>query len=112
MATGCAPGPGAVSCARSSSTTEGVFAARGQIAIPPGAATAVVDQVETAADQRRKGLGRLVMRTLANAAAEAGAATGVLGASADGRALYTSLGWRTDSPLTGIVYRPDAAPVV
>ncbi|WP_421106148.1 GNAT family N-acetyltransferase [Streptomyces sp. NEAU-S77] len=92
--------------------SRGSFAARGQIAIPPGADTAVVDQVETAADQRRKGLGGLVMRTLANAAAEAGASTAVLGASTDGRALYTSLGWRTASPLTGIVHRPDAAPVV
>ena len=52
------------------------------------------------------------MRTLANAAAEAGASTAVLGASHDGRALYTSLGWRTASPLTGIIHRPDAAPVV
>lgn len=91
---------------------EGGFAARGQVAIPPGADTAVVDQVETAADQRRKGLGSLVMRTLVNAAAEAGASTGVLGASAEGRALYTALGWRTDAPLTGIVHRPDAAPAV
>ncbi|RNG23297.1 hypothetical protein [Streptomyces botrytidirepellens] len=45
------------------------------------------------------------------AAAEAGASTAVLGATAEGRALYTSLGRRTASPVTGILHRPDAAPV-
>ncbi|AEW98933.1 GNAT family N-acetyltransferase [Streptantibioticus cattleyicolor] len=82
---------------------DGAFAARGRIARPPGATAAVVDQVETAPAHRRKGLGGVVMRTLANAAAETGATTGVLGATRAGRALYETLGWHTDAPLTGLV---------
>ncbi|MEU8827675.1 GNAT family N-acetyltransferase [Streptomyces sp. NPDC048636] len=93
-------------------TADGTFAARGQVAVPPDADTAVVDQVETAADQRRKGLGSLVMRTLANEAFAAGARTAVLGATPEGRALYESLGWRTDAPLTGLIRDPSAAPKV
>ncbi|MET8010257.1 GNAT family N-acetyltransferase [Streptomyces sp. NPDC005271] len=93
-------------------TADGTFAARGQVAIPPGTRTAVVDQVETAVNQRRKGLGSLVMRTLANAGAEAGAEAAVLGATPEGRALYESLGWRTESPLTGLVRNPSAVPAV
>ncbi|MFI6144482.1 GNAT family N-acetyltransferase [Streptomyces sp. NPDC051109] len=52
-------------------TPAGHFAARGQIA--RAGAHAVVDQVETAAEHRRKGLGGLVMRTLQSTAYEAGA---------------------------------------
>ncbi|WP_329413507.1 GNAT family N-acetyltransferase [Streptomyces sp. NBC_00704] len=77
---------------------DGSLAARGQIAAT--GATAVVDQVETAPDHRRRGLGALVMRTLHRAAAEQGARTGVLGATPQGRALYESLGWRVESSLT------------
>ncbi|MEU8350145.1 GNAT family N-acetyltransferase [Streptomyces sp. NPDC048845] len=96
---------------------DGSFAARGQIAAPAPTssrpAAFVVDQVETSARHRRLGLGALVMRTLANTAVEAGATTGVLGATVDGRALYESLGWRVHAPLTGLVFgRPAAtAPV-
>lgn len=43
------------------------------------------------------------MRTLETAAAEAGATTGVLSATRDGLRLYTSLGWRLQGPLTGVV---------
>lgn len=50
------------------------------------------------------------MRALADAAAEAGASAGVLGAGVEGRALYESLGWRTHAPLTGIVLDPPAEP--
>ncbi|WP_405822969.1 GNAT family N-acetyltransferase [Streptomyces sp. NBC_00838] len=87
---------------------DGSPAARGQISATGhgGAnhgATAVVDQVETWENHRRRGLGRLVMRTLETAAAEAGAATGVLAATRDGLGLYTSLGWRRQGPLTGVV---------
>ncbi len=86
-------------------TADGCFAARGQVTVVPGSRTgsAVIDQVETDPAHRRKGLGRLVMGTLANAAAEAGASTGVLGATVDGRALYESLGWRIHGPLTGLI---------
>ncbi|MDT0342877.1 GNAT family N-acetyltransferase [Streptomyces litchfieldiae] len=81
---------------------DGGFGARGQIALPPAGGTAVIDQIETSGAHRRKGLGTLVMRTLGNAAAEAGVPAGVLGASVEGRALYESLGWRTLGPLTGV----------
>ncbi|GIG61939.1 hypothetical protein Lfu02_63110 [Longispora fulva] len=83
---------------------DGAFAARGQVAGPPGSRTGivVVDQVETAPQHRRKGLASLVMRTLANVAAEAGATTGLLGATVEGRALYETLGWATRAPLTSV----------
>ncbi|ULR53336.1 GNAT family N-acetyltransferase [Streptomyces deccanensis] len=77
---------------------DGSLAARGQIT--PTGATAVVDQIETSPDHRRRGLGTLVMRTLARAALEQGAETGVLAGTPDGRALYESLGWTVRAPLT------------
>lgn len=70
---------------------DGSLAARGQIA--PTGATAVVDQIETSPDHRRRGLGTLVMRTLTHTALDQGAEVGVLGGTPDGRALYESLGW-------------------
>lgn len=85
-------------------TGDGAFAARGQIATSGG--TAVVDQIETAAEHRRKGLGGLVMHTLQNAAVERGAGEGVLGGTPDGRALYESLGWRTIAPLVSVYFAP------
>ncbi|MFD2795772.1 GNAT family N-acetyltransferase [Promicromonospora vindobonensis] len=85
---------------------DGGLAARGQVAV--AGVDAVVDQVETEPAHQRRGLGSLVMRTLANAAVERGATTGVLGASADGRALYEVLGWRLHAPLAGFVYRTTA----
>jgi len=92
-------------------TNEGAYAARGQMAAPAGESSGpvVFDQIGTDAAHRRKGLGRLVMRTLANAALEAGASAGVLGATIDGQALYESLGWRTHGPLTSIVLGPAPA---
>ncbi|MFK4223505.1 GNAT family N-acetyltransferase [Streptomyces sp. NPDC019890] len=83
---------------------DGSLATRGQVA--PTGATAVVDQMETEPAHQRRGLGRLVMRTLESAAAEAGATTGILSATTQGRALYGSLGWQLQGPLTGIVRDP------
>jgi ribosomal protein S18 acetylase RimI-like enzyme len=85
---------------------DGSVAARGQIAVT--GESAVVDQVETDPAHQRRGLGSLVMRTLANDAVTRGASTGVLGASAEGRALYEALGWRVHAPLAGFVYRATA----
>jgi GNAT superfamily N-acetyltransferase len=85
-------------------TADGAFAARGQIAVT--GPTAVVDQVETDPAHQRRGLGRLVMSTLANAAAEQDATEGVLGATPAGRALYERMGWRVLAPLTGVVRDP------
>jgi GNAT superfamily N-acetyltransferase len=85
---------------------DGSLAARGQVA--PTGRSAVVDQVVTDAGHRRRGLGSVVMRTLANTAAEQGATTGILGATVEGRALYETLGWRVHAPLTGFVYRAES----
>jgi ribosomal protein S18 acetylase RimI-like enzyme len=87
-------------------SADGAVAARGQIAVT--GESAVVDQVETDPAHQRRGLGSLVMRTLANDAVAQGASTGVLGASAEGRALYEALGWRMHAPLAGFVYRATA----
>ena len=81
---------------------DGGAAARGQIGLPDGRRTAVVDQIETAPAHRRKGLGRLVMSTLGNAALDAGFQDAVLGATGEGRALYSALGWRVLAPLTDL----------
>ena len=86
-------------------TADGAFAARGQIAVT--GPTAVVDQVETDPVHQRRGLGRLVMHRLAEAAAEQGATAGVLGATPEGRSLYEMTGWRVLAPLTGALRGPD-----
>ncbi|MDV9176938.1 GNAT family N-acetyltransferase [Streptomyces sp. W16] len=85
-------------------TADGAFAARGQIAVT--GSTAVVDQVETDPAHQRRGLGRLVMATLADAAAGQAATVGVLGATLEGRALYERVGWRVLAPLTSAVRGP------
>ncbi|WP_374222937.1 GNAT family N-acetyltransferase [Streptomyces sp. MBT65] len=85
-------------------TPDGAFAARGRIAVT--GSTAVVDQVETDPAHQRRGLGRLLMATLASAAAEQGPAVGVLGATLEGRALYETVGWRVLAPLTSAVRGP------
>ncbi|MFJ4203785.1 GNAT family N-acetyltransferase [Streptomyces sviceus] len=86
---------------------DGSLAARGQTA--PTGATAVFDQIETAPAHRRLGLGSVVMRTLQAAAATAGADTGVLAGTPAGRALYESLGWHVEAPLTSAKFvGPDA----
>ncbi|GGY88906.1 GNAT family N-acetyltransferase [Streptomyces poonensis] len=81
---------------------DGSWAARGQIA--PTGGTAVVDQIETSPGHRRRGLGTVVMRTLTRAALDQGAETAVLAGTPDGRALYETLGWRVEAPLTSAKY--------
>lgn len=85
-------------------TSEGHFAARGQVA--PTGRSAVIDQIETAPEHRRRGLGGLVMRTLQDTAHAAGATTGVLVGTPDGQALYSTLGWTTHSPMTSVWFEP------
>ncbi|WP_410587221.1 GNAT family N-acetyltransferase [Amycolatopsis sp. lyj-23] len=70
----------------------GAPAASGQVAVAGG--VAVFDKIETEPEHRRRGLGRVVMHRLSEAA---GARSSVLLASAPGRGLYTSLGWRVVS---------------
>ncbi|TCC39504.1 GNAT family N-acetyltransferase [Kribbella sindirgiensis] len=82
---------------------DGSVAARGKAALTGEAA--VFDQIETSPQHRRRGLGRSVMAALSAAAQYAGANTGVLVATEDGRALYTALGWTLESPMTAAVSR-------
>ncbi len=77
---------------------EGSFAARGQIA--PVGESAVVDQIETSALHRRKGLGKIVMHTLHAAALAQGSTRAVLACTPEGRLLYEAVGWRIVAPLT------------
>ncbi|MFI6851667.1 GNAT family N-acetyltransferase [Streptomyces sp. NPDC050416] len=83
---------------------DGSLAARGQIA--PTGVTAVADQIETAPEHRRKGLGSLVMRTLQSAAVRQGAHTGVLAGTPAGRGLYEALGWEVAAVLTSAKHCP------
>lgn len=54
---------------------------------------ATFDSVETCREFQRRGLGSHVLSRLTSYAINHGAVTGVLAASAQGRALYESLGW-------------------
>lgn len=85
------------------SAADGTVAAKGQVGVAGDAA--VADQISTDPAHQRRGLGSVVMRTLANEALEAGASTGILGATVEGRALYETLGWKVHAPLAGFIYR-------
>jgi GNAT superfamily N-acetyltransferase len=76
---------------------DGTQAARGRVAVP--GACAVVDQVVTEPEHRRRGLGRLVMGVLSSIAVSRGATRAVLVATEDGLGLYRSIGWIVDSPV-------------
>jgi GNAT superfamily N-acetyltransferase len=85
---------------------DGSPAAHGQVAVPHEAAVAVVDRVETDPAHQRRGLGSVIMKTLAATALDAGATSAVLGATIEGRALYEALGWTVRAPLAGFIYQP------
>jgi len=87
--------------------SDGTAAARGQTAVT--SAGAVVDKVETHPAHRRRGLGRVIMHTLAEAAATRGATTGLLASTPEGRALYESTGWQVAAPLANALRGPDPA---
>ncbi|WP_157641540.1 GNAT family N-acetyltransferase [Longispora albida] len=61
----------------------------------------IADQVETHPDHRRRGLGAALMTLLGNWAAGDGLTTGLLAATAEGRALYSSLGWADHGEIAG-----------
>ncbi|MFD9482233.1 MULTISPECIES: GNAT family N-acetyltransferase [Streptomyces] len=82
----------------------GELAARGQVGLT--GAACVFDQIITEQAHQRLGLGTVVMGALTGAAAENGAATGILGATVQGRALYETLDWKVLAPLTGFVHKP------
>ncbi|MFF4393215.1 GNAT family N-acetyltransferase [Streptomyces sp. NPDC001552] len=85
---------------------DGELAARGQTGLTGTAC--VFDQIITEEAHQRLGLGTVVMGALTEAAVENGAATGVLGATVQGRALYETLDWKVLAPLTGFLYKPVA----
>ncbi|OAP21553.1 MULTISPECIES: GNAT family N-acetyltransferase [Amycolatopsis] len=68
-------------------------AARGTMAVV--GTDAIADRIETVPDHRRRGLGSVVMSSLAENAVARGATTGILMATADGHQLYSALGWST-----------------
>jgi GNAT superfamily N-acetyltransferase len=88
------------------SAADGTIAAQGQVGI--AGETGTVDQVSTELEHQRRGLGSVVLRTLANEALEAGASVGILGATLEGRALYEYLGWKTFAPLAAFVFKGEA----
>jgi GNAT superfamily N-acetyltransferase len=73
-------------------SSDEAVAARGRIAVAGG--VAVFDKIETEPEHRRRGLGRVVMHRLGEAA---GARSSALLASEAGRGLYSALGWRVAS---------------
>ena len=74
----------------------GELAASGRIVLH--GQTAIFDQIETAENHRRRGLGSVVMQSLDALAVQAGVSERLLVATEDGRALYTRLGWNVISP--------------
>jgi GNAT superfamily N-acetyltransferase len=64
---------------------------------------AIYDRIETHNDRRRRGLASAVMNRLQSVALARGNTRGVLVATADGRALYETLGWRLHSLYTTAV---------
>jgi GNAT superfamily N-acetyltransferase len=69
------------------------LAARGQMVVVGN--DAVADMIWTEPEHRRKGLAGAVMSALVAEAQRAGATTGLLAASPEGRELYSELGWET-----------------
>jgi GNAT superfamily N-acetyltransferase len=63
----------------------------------------VFDQIHTDEHYRRRGLGRAIMDTLCEAAAEKGCSRGVLVATSVGQALYSAIGWNVHSLVTSTV---------
>jgi GNAT superfamily N-acetyltransferase len=74
---------------------EGYVAVRGQ--------DAVFDRIETTPGFRRQGLATWVMGELTGYAVGQGATTGLLTASAEGAALYASLGWERVAPVRSLM---------
>ncbi len=74
---------------------EGYVAVRGE--------DAVFDRIETTPGFRRQGLAAWVMGELTGYAVGQGAATGLLTASAEGGALYRSLGWERVAPVRSLM---------
>jgi len=88
---------------------DGVVAARGMTAIV--GTDAVMHDIHTDPAFRRRGLGSVVMGTLAARAVDRGARTGLLMASTDGYHLYRKLGWSAEATMVTASGAPDPRPV-
>lgn len=86
-------------------TSDGSTAASGLMAVV--GEDAVAHRIETSAEHRRRGLGSVVMGTLAREAVRDGARTGLLFSSTEGVHLYDRLGWEKLSDL--VVAQNEAA---
>lgn len=82
--------------------TIGQTAASGYVVLNRG--TAIFDRIETLEPHRRKGLGTALMVALDTLAEEAGVSERLLVATAEGRALYESLGWHVLAPYSTAVF--------
>jgi GNAT superfamily N-acetyltransferase len=78
--------------------SNGLIAAKGRVALV--GPFAIYDQIETHEHHRRRGLGSVVMHALRKSASNHGVDHGLLVATADGRGLYTALGWQMHSLFT------------
>lgn len=83
--------------ASAAAKVNGDTAARGQVAVT--GSDAVFDRIGTEYAFRRQGFAGRIMIGLEHWAVSQGAETGLLMASAEGRPLYDSLGWREVAPL-------------
>ena len=79
-------------CRRVVARIDGQIAARGSVSVVND--FAVYDRILTEESYRRRGLGSYVMGALTAGVLEDDVTTGLLVASADGRALYEFLGWQ------------------
>ena len=82
-------------------SADGEIASSGRLA--PVGAYGVVDQVETRAPHRRRGLATAVMALLCNWAVDNDLRTGLLSATREGQALYRQLSWITRGEVAGAV---------
>jgi len=87
---------------------DGSLAASGHLALDER--FAIYDRIITEPAHQRRGLGRVVMHALQALARAHGRRANALVATAQGRALYESLGWRLHAPwATAVIPGPDAA---
>jgi ribosomal protein S18 acetylase RimI-like enzyme len=88
---------------------DGVVAAGGMVAVV--GSDAVMHDIHTDPAFRRRGLGSVVMGTLAARAVDRGARTGLLMATTDGFHLYRRLGWSAAATMVTASGAPDPRPV-
>lgn len=87
---------------------DGALAASGHLALDEH--FAIYDRIVTEPAHQRRGLGRAVMHALQALARAHGRHANVLVATAQGRALYETLGWRLHAPwATAVIPGPDDA---